>query len=74
MTASEVYSAAKEGAKAGFREAFAEAMKADFSQVEAANLLNVHPITIGRWIKSGKITATKSGKIYRSEVIRKLSE
>ena len=74
MTAADVYSAAKEGAKAGFKEAFAEAMKANFSQIEAANLLNVTPMTIHRWIKSGKISANKNGKIARSEVIRLLTE
>ena len=74
MTATEVYQAAKQGAKDGLREGMIELMKSNFSQAEAARLLEVSPITIGRWIKSGRITATKSGKISRSEVLRLLNE
>lgn len=74
MTATEVYQAAKAGAKDGFREAFLEAMQSDLTQVSAAEMLGVTSMTISRWIKSGKITATKSGKISKSEVIRLLND
>lgn len=73
MTATEIYQAAKQGAKDGFREAMIESMNANVSQVEAARLLKVTPMTIHRWIRSGQITATKSGKIARTEIIRILN-
>lgn len=74
MTATEIYQAAYKGAKAGFKEAFVEAMTSDMTQVSAAEMLGVTSMTISRWIKSGKITATKSGKITKSEVIRILNQ
>lgn len=36
-----------------------------FSTEEAAQLINVHPNTIVRWIKSGKLPSSKIGREYR---------
>ena len=35
------------------------------STEEAAQLINVHPNTIVRWIKSGKLPSSKIGREYR---------
>ncbi len=35
------------------------------SATEVAEMLNVHPITIGKWLREGTIKGSKLGKIWR---------
>lgn len=34
------------------------------STVEAAKMLGVHPVTVGRWIRTGRLKATPIGANY----------
>ena len=67
MTATEIKATVREAV----RDALIEFMSPNVSQVQAAEMLKVHPRTIARMIQDGRLTAT-NGKISKEELIRQL--